>query len=101
MVADAQAEAWSSRTRCGQIEADLTKRTPTRGDLFSMEVNGKRTTERRVAGGCHLTRDVPAVLARAGWTPDGEKGWLEQEYLPGPAVGRPWTHLSLGVATSV
>ena len=57
--------------------------------------------QRRMAGGCHLTRDVPAMLARAGWTPDGEKGWLEQDYLPGPAVGRPWTHLSVGAATSV
>ena len=56
MVADAQAEAWSSRTRCGQIEADLQQRLPTRGDLFSMEVNGKPTTERRVAGGSLLTR---------------------------------------------
>ena len=56
MVADAQAEARSSRTRCGQIEADLQQRTPTRGDLFSMEVNGKCTTERRVAGGSLLTR---------------------------------------------
>jgi len=55
-VADAQAEARSSRTRCGQIEADLLLRTPTRGDLFSMEVNGKPTTERRVAGGLLLSR---------------------------------------------
>lgn len=54
--------------------------------------------ERRVAGGCHLTRDVPALLAREGWTTGS--GWLEQAYLPGPAVGRPWTYLSLGVATS-
>jgi len=55
-VADAQAEARSSRTRCGQIEADLERRMPTRGDLFAMEVNGKPTTERRVAGGALLTR---------------------------------------------
>jgi SAM-dependent methyltransferase len=55
--------------------------------------------ERRVAGGCHLTRDVPALLAGEGWTTAGS-GWLEQAYLPGPAVGRPWTYLSLGVATS-
>jgi len=55
-VADAQAEARSSRTRCGQIEADLARRTPTRGDLFSMEVNGKPVADRRVAGGSLLTR---------------------------------------------
>ncbi len=55
-VADAQAEARSSRTRCGQIEADLKQRTPTRGDLFTMEVNGKPVADRRVAGGSLLTR---------------------------------------------
>lgn len=55
--------------------------------------------ERRVAGGCHLTRDVPALLAEEGWTTTAP-GWLEQAYLPGPRVGRPWTYLSLGVATA-
>ncbi len=55
--------------------------------------------QRRVAGGCHLTRDVPSLLAEGGWT-TGSSGWLEQLYLPGPAVGRPWTYVSLGVATA-
>jgi SAM-dependent methyltransferase len=55
--------------------------------------------ERRVAGGCRLTRDVPALLAATGWT-TGAPGWLEQAYLPGPRVGRPWTYVSLGVASS-
>jgi SAM-dependent methyltransferase len=44
--------------------------------------------QRRIAGGCHLTRDVPALLAAAGFT----TVWAEQRYLPGPAVGRPWTY---------
>ena len=52
--------------------------------------------ERRLAGGCHLTRDVPAMLRDAGWEP--EPGTFEQAYLPGPAVSRPWTFVSLGVA---
>lgn len=56
--------------------------------------------QRRTAGGCHLTRDVVAILAEGGWTPN-PAGWLEQVYLPGPAVGRPWTFVSLGVATTV
>lgn len=44
--------------------------------------------QRAVAGGCHLTRDVPAVVGEAGW----EITEVEQDYLPGPAVSRPWVH---------
>ena len=53
--------------------------------------------QRRIAGGCHLTRDVPALVGANGWEVES----LEQFYLPGPAIGRPWTYLSLGVARSV
>jgi len=55
-ISDAQAETASSRTRCGQIEADLPRRTPTRGDLFTMDVDGRPVTERRVAGASLLSR---------------------------------------------
>ena len=55
-IADAQAMAASSRTRGEQIEADLLLRTPTRGELFRMEVGGKQTDERRVAGSSLLSR---------------------------------------------
>jgi hypothetical protein len=44
--------------------------------------------QRAVAGGCHLTRDIPALVESAGW----HVGDLEQAYLPGPAVARPWTY---------
>lgn len=44
--------------------------------------------QRALAGGCHLTRDVSALVARAGWHVEV----LEQSYLPGPAVARPWTY---------
>jgi SAM-dependent methyltransferase len=44
--------------------------------------------QRALAGGCHLTRDVPALVARAGWHVED----LEQSYLPGPAVARPWAY---------
>lgn len=46
--------------------------------------------ERRIAGGCHLTRDASAMLEVAGWSVDVHA----QYYLPGPRVGRPWTWLT-------
>lgn len=50
--------------------------------------------QRRVFAGCHLTRDMPALVASAGLEVTG----LEQRYLPGPAVARPWTYGYLGRA---
>lgn len=51
--------------------------------------------QRRVAGGCHLSRDMPALVRSAGLEIES----LREEYLPGPAVGRPWTYGYLGSAT--
>lgn len=51
--------------------------------------------EKAVAGGCHLTRDPPALLASTGF----EVTELEQHYLPGPKISRPWTFVSSGSAT--
>ena len=48
----------------------------------------------RVAAGCHLTRDAPALVEAAGFTVDR----LEQQYLPGPGLGKPWTFVSLATA---
>jgi ubiquinone/menaquinone biosynthesis C-methylase UbiE len=42
--------------------------------------------QKAVAGGCHLTRDVPAMVAEAGW----EIEEVEQEYAPGPACSHAW-----------
>lgn len=42
--------------------------------------------QRRLAGGCHLTRDPVALARAAGFSVDS----LEQRYLPGPAVARPF-----------
>jgi len=69
-IVDARAQAASSATRTGQIEADLALRTPTRGDLFTMEVGGKVHTERRVAGASLLSRiRILAVGKERGrWT---------------------------------
>jgi SAM-dependent methyltransferase len=50
--------------------------------------------QRRVCGGCHLSRDVPALVGAAGL----EVTDLVAEYLPGPAVGHPWTYGFVGRA---
>ncbi len=42
--------------------------------------------QRAVAGGCHLTRDIPALVESSGWHVEQ----MEQAYLPGPGVSRPW-----------
>jgi SAM-dependent methyltransferase len=44
--------------------------------------------QRRVAGGCHLTRDVPMLVDAAGF----DVVDLDSRYLPGPAASRPWTY---------
>lgn len=44
--------------------------------------------QRRVAGGCHLTRDVPTLVTDA----DFDITSLRAEPLPGPALSRPWTY---------
>lgn len=51
--------------------------------------------QRRVAGGCHLTRDIPELIGDAGFTVTS----LDQRYLPGPAISRPWIYGYSGNAT--
>jgi len=48
----------------------------------------------RVAGGCHLDRDVPGLVEEAGFNLSD----LETFYMPGPAFSRPWGWLTLGRA---
>lgn len=50
--------------------------------------------QRRLAAGCHLTRDVPALVAAAGLEVETSRS----EYLPGPRVMRPWIYVYLGRA---
>lgn len=51
----------------------------------------------RLAGGCHLSRDVPALVAENGWQVEDMASFA----LPGPTVARPWTYVHLGTATAV
>lgn len=44
--------------------------------------------QRAVAGGCHLTRHVPTLVGEAGF----DVVELEERYLRGPAVSRPWLY---------
>lgn len=50
--------------------------------------------ERRVAGGCHLSRDPAALVTEAGL----RTTTLTTEYLAGPKVARPWLHGYRGLA---
>lgn len=52
--------------------------------------------QKRVAAGCHLTRDIPALVAEAGL----DVVALERRYLPGPKASRPWTYAYLGRAVA-
>jgi N12 class adenine-specific DNA methylase len=51
-------------TRIAAIRQDIARRTPTRGDAFSMEVAGRVTTERKVAGASLLSKIRMAILER-------------------------------------
>ena len=48
----------------------------------------------KIAGGCHLDRDIPALVERAGFNLSD----LDAFYMPGPAVSHPWGWLTIGRA---
>ena len=50
--------------------------------------------QKRAFAGCHLTRDVPALLGGAGF----ELTELTVGYLSGPSASRPWTYVFRGLA---
>lgn len=52
--------------------------------------------QKRVFGGCHLSRDVRGLVEAAGL----EVAELRAEYQPGPRVMRPWVYGYLGRAVS-
>ncbi|MET1038239.1 MAG: class I SAM-dependent methyltransferase [Aeromicrobium sp.] len=47
-----------------------------------------------VVAGCHLTRDMAALVTGAGFRMDT----LDRHYLPGPAFAHPWTYAYSGTA---
>ncbi|MCX6397111.1 MAG: class I SAM-dependent methyltransferase [Propionibacteriales bacterium] len=48
----------------------------------------------RIGGGCHLTRDIPALVTGAGFTLTD----LDAFYAPGPAVSKPFGWMTVGRA---
>jgi ubiquinone/menaquinone biosynthesis C-methylase UbiE len=48
----------------------------------------------KVAGGCHLDRDIPRLVEEAGFNLSD----LESDYLPGPDFAKPWSWLTIGRA---
>jgi hypothetical protein len=50
--------------RIAAIRQDIARRTPTRGDAFSMEIAGRTITERKVAGASLLSKIRMAILER-------------------------------------
>jgi SAM-dependent methyltransferase len=50
--------------------------------------------QRRVCGGCHLSRDIPGLVGAAGL----DVVEVAAAYLPGPRIGRPWAHGFVGRA---
>jgi hypothetical protein len=59
-----------AEARIVAITADLSRRIPTRGDAFTMEVDGRTITQRKVAGGSLLTKVRLAARERIAriWT---------------------------------
>jgi ubiquinone/menaquinone biosynthesis C-methylase UbiE len=51
--------------------------------------------QQRLCGGCHLDRDIEALVREAGFEIDE----LEHDHMPGPEFMLPWGYLSRGVAT--
>jgi SAM-dependent methyltransferase len=52
---------------------------------------------KRVAGGCHLDRDIPQLVEAAGFN----LSELDSFYMPGPRLSRPFGWLTVGRAEPV
>ncbi len=63
-IRDATREQAHAERRIRAITADLARRLPTRGDQFSMEIEGRTIKQRRVAGASLLTKIRLAARAR-------------------------------------
>jgi len=55
-ILDAEHEVAYAATRIARVEQDIAVRTPTRGELFTMQLGGKVRTDRKSAGSSLLSR---------------------------------------------
>jgi len=74
-IANARSEQKQAEARITAITQDLTRRRPTRGDAFTIELNGRTVTERRIAGELLISKVRLAARARqTGDLPLGQIG---------------------------
>ncbi len=76
-IRDAQRERDYAEARIAAVTQDLARREPTRGDRFTMVVDGRTITQRKAAGTTLLTKVRLALRERAGraWTVGGIGGF--------------------------
>jgi N12 class adenine-specific DNA methylase/adenine-specific DNA methylase len=97
-IRDARHEQAHAETRIAAITSDLARRTPTRGDEFVMEVEGRALTQRKAAGASLLTKIRLAARegVRRTWTVGRIGGFdLTCDIRPGGPDGRPRPDLLL------
>ena len=97
-IRDATRDQAHAEARVSAIMADLARRTPTRGDAFTMEVEGRTITQRKVAGGSLLTKARLAARERVErtWTVACIGGFeLTCAIQSSSRDGRPEPHLTL------
>jgi hypothetical protein len=69
-IRDATHDQAHAAARIRAITADLVRRQSTHGDIFTMDVEGRTITQRKVAGGSLLTKVRLAARER------GERSWM-------------------------
>jgi hypothetical protein len=97
-IRDATHDRAHAEARIVAITADLSRRIPTRGDAFTMEVEGRTITQRKVAGGSLLTKVRLAARERIArtWTVSRIGGFdLICAIQSGLRAGRPEPSLTL------
>lgn len=69
-IRDARLDQANAEGRISAITADLARRQPTRGDQFTIDIEGRTITQRKAAGAALLTKVRLALRERTGrsWT---------------------------------
>ena len=97
-IHDARLDQAHAEARARAITADLARRSPTRGDEFVMEIEGRTIKQRKAAGAALLTKIRLAARERTArtWTVGRVGGFdLTCAIQPSPRNGRPEPELVL------